>query len=210
MPPHHHLFWHPFGTSGYLAIFLVVAIESLGVPVPGETALLAGAAVAASGRLSLVVVIATAAMAAIAGGAMGYCVGSAGGAPFVERYGRIFGLTPERNKRMNDFFAHHGPEAVFFGRFVSILRTWASLLAGTARMPFLPFLFYTTLGAVAWAVLFGMLGYLFGHSLPVLEHRIGMVTICLVGVAIVIGLIYFLRRRRTRRQIAGTDGNESA
>jgi membrane protein DedA with SNARE-associated domain len=204
---HHHLLPHPFGTRGYLAIFLVVAIESLGVPLPGETALLAGAALAASGRLSLIGVMAAAAAGALVGGGAGYTIGRVGGAPFLERYGRFLRLTPERLQRMHDFFARHGPEAVFFGRFIALLRTWAAILAGTARMPLGAFLLYTSLGAVVWSALFGLIGYYFGRSLPTLEHNMGIATLCLLCVVVVAGAIYLFRERWKQRRTVNSTGN---
>ncbi len=204
---HHHLLPHPFGTRGYLAIFVVVAIESLGIPLPGETALLAGAALAATGRLSLVGVMAAAAAGALVGGGAGYTIGWVGGAPFLARYGRYVRLTPERLQRIHDFFAKHGPEAVFFGRFIALFRTWAAILAGTARMPIGAFLLYTALGAVIWAALFGMVGYYFGRSLPALERNLGIATLCLFGVCLVAGATYWFRERRKRQRAAGSAGN---
>jgi membrane protein DedA with SNARE-associated domain len=201
---HHHLLPHPFGTTGYLAIILVVAIESLGIPLPGETALLAGAALAAAGRLSLVGVIVAAAGGAILGSAAGYTIGRIGGTPFVTRYGQRLGLTPARLARMNDFFARHGPEAVFFGRFIAFLRTWAAILAGTAEMPIGVFAFYATLGAIVWSVLFGLVGYFFGRVLPAVEHEVRIVTLCLLGVVVVGWGIYYIRKRMKRGPAAAS------
>ena len=199
-----HLFPQSLGLSAYLAIFLVVAVENLGVPFPGETALLAGAALASQGKLAIIGVILSAAAGAIAGSACGYAIGFAGGAPAIERYGARFGLTQERLHRMNDFFSRHGTKAVFFGRFIAILRTWAALLAGTARMPLAPFMIYTTLGAVVWAGLFGALGYVFGRSLPALEHDITLATLCLLGAVIVFGGIYLIGHRALRSRSTPT------
>ena len=204
---HHHLLPHPFGTRGYLAILIVIAIENLGLPLPGETALLAGAALAASGRLSLIGVMAAAAAGALVGGGGGYTLGRVGGAPFLARYGRFLRVTPERLQRMHDFFARHGPEAVFFGRFIAFLRAWTAILAGTAQMPLAPFLLYTSLGAVVWAAVFGLVGYYFGRSLPALEHNMGIATLCLLGVVLVAGAIYLVRDRMKRQRTVGTTGN---
>jgi membrane protein DedA with SNARE-associated domain len=196
--PHHHLLPHPFGATGYLAIFLVVALENVGVPFPGETALLAGAALASSGRLNLAGVITAATLGAIVGGGWGYAVGRIGGLPLIERYGARFGLTRERLQHLSDFFARHGGKTVFFGRFVALLRAWAASLAGAAQMPVAQFFFYTTLGAIVWACAFGALGYTFGKNLPVLEHDIALATVCIVGVVVVALAAAFISHRITR------------
>lgn len=195
---HHHLLPHPFGATGYLAVFLVVALENVGVPFPGETALLAGAAIASSGRLSLVGVILAATLGAIAGAAWGYAFGRLGGLPLIERYGARFGLTRDRLQYLSDFFARHGGKTVFFGRFVALLRAWAASLAGAARMPIGLFFLYTTLGAAVWATAFGELGYTFGKNLPLLEHDIALATVCIVAVVILALAAFFISHRITR------------
>ncbi len=192
---------------GYLAVFFVVAIESVGVPFPGETALITGAALAASGRLSIVGVVIAAAAGAIIGGTAGYWIGRSGGSALVERYGRLVRMTPERLQRLHAFFDKYGAVAVFIGRFISVLRAWAAILAGTAQMAFATFSLYNTLGAIVWAAAFGALGYVFGRSLPALQHNLGLATVVLVGAAAVVGTIYYVTHRRHKD---GTSAARSA
>lgn len=181
---------------GYVAIFVVVAIECLGVPVPGETALISGAAFAAAGRLSIVGVIVSAAAGAIAGGTAGYWLGRRGGVALVERYGRALRVTPERMRTVHDFFDKHGAWAVFIGRFIALLRAWTAILAGTGRMDFATFTIYNSLGAIVWAGAFGTLGYLFGNSLPALRHNIGLAALGVAAIALVAVAAYYLRHRK--------------
>jgi membrane protein DedA with SNARE-associated domain len=153
---------------GYLIIFLLVGIESFGIPLPGETALVTAAAFAAGGRLNIALVILSAAAGAIIGDNAGYWVGRTGGIALVRRYGRRFGLDEAKLKRAQDFFERHGAKTIFIGRFIALLRSWAAALAGVARMPYGTFMFYNALGGVIWAAVFGGLGYIFGRNLPLL------------------------------------------
>lgn len=165
---------------GYTVVFLFVAIESLGIPLPGETVLVTAGALAALGHLSLWWVIATAAVGAILGDASGYWIGRSGGLALLKRYGSVIHFNDEKLSRVRAFFSRHGPKAVFLGRFIALLRTWAALLAGTAEMPYGVFTLYNVLGGVTWAALFGTLGYLFGRSLPLLERDIGQASLAVV------------------------------
>src|SRR5262245_44791559 len=164
---------HLLESYGYLALFLLVALEGLGIPLPGEAALLTAAAYAATGPLSIVAVIMVAAVGAVAGGAGGYWIGRTGGLALIRRYGRLWRLDEAKLDRARTFFGHHGGKAVFLGRFVALLRMWVALLAGVARMPYGWFVLYTVVGGVCWAAIFGTLGYVFGRNLPQLEHTVG-------------------------------------
>jgi membrane protein DedA with SNARE-associated domain/membrane-associated phospholipid phosphatase len=160
-------------TYGYLAVLLLVGLESLGIPLPGETALLTAAAYAAAGHLSIVGVIGAAATGAVLGDAGAYWIGRSGGLALVRRHGRLFRVDEAKLERAQQFFRRHGGKTVFFGRFVSLLRMLAALLAGVSRMPYGRFSLYNVTGGICWALLFGSLGYAFGRHLPQLEHAIG-------------------------------------
>ena len=167
-----------------------MGLESLGVPVPGETALLAAAAWAALGHLSITAVVAVAVAAAVLGDNGGYWIGRTGGVALVRRYGRVIHLNESYLERGHRFFERYGPRAIFFGRFIAVLRTWAAVLAGTTSMSYGTFTLYNALGAVCWAVLTGTLGYLFGHNLPQLERYLGRTSLAAVLVVIVLaGLV---------------------
>ena len=174
---------------GYAVVFLFVAIESLGIPLPGETVLVTAGALAALGHLSIWWVIATAAIGGIVGDAAGYWIGRLGGLALLKRYGSVIGFNDKKLARVHTFFEQHGPKTVFLGRFIALLRTWAALLAGTAEMRYGVFTFYNVLGGITWAALFGTLGYLFGQSLPLLERYIGQASLAAVLlVALVVAL----------------------
>src|SRR5712671_4689406 len=187
-------------SSGYVVLFVLVALESLGIPLPGETALLTAAAFAALGHLSIYAVVATAVAAAIIGDNGGYWIGRAGGIALVRRYGRFMHLNESHLARARRFFERHGPKTVFIGRFIALLRTWAAVLAGAARMPYGTFLLYNALGAVCWAVIVGALGYVFGRNLPQLERYMGQASLAgVLLVALVVGLAFGWRWFATNR-----------
>ena len=187
---------------GYAVVFLFVAIESLGIPLPGETVLVTAGALAALGHLSIWRVIAIAATGGIVGDAAGYWIGRLGGIALIKRYGRFVHFDEHKLERVRAFFNKHGSKAVFFGRFIALLRTWAALLAGTAEMPYRVFTLYNVLGGITWATLFGTLGYLFGRSLPLLERYIGQASLAVVLlVALVVALSLASRWFNANREL---------
>jgi len=191
-----HLLKHLIEQYGYAIVVALVLAEGVGVPLPGETALVTAAAFSAqSHRLSIVGVILASILGATSGGCGGYWIGKAGGLPFLERHGRRIGITKERIARARKFFTEHGPKAVFAARFIAILRMFAGVLAGVTDMPFWLFFLWNALGAIAWSLLFGILGYEFGNNLPWLEHVIGRTSLIALGVVIVVALVIWHRRR---------------
>lgn len=200
---------HLITTYGYVFLFLLVAIESFGVPLPGETALVTAAAYAAIGQLNIFGVIGAAATGAIVGDNAGYWLGRKGGIALVRRYGRHVGLSDAKLDRAHAFFERHGAKTVFIGRFVALLRSWAAALAGVACMPYRTFTLWNALGGVAWASLFGALGYAFGRNLPRLERYAGQVSLAIVLLA-ALGVFVFLTMRwfRENRERLGASVTE--
>ena len=177
---------------GYPAAGLGILIESAGIPFPGEALLLAAAAWAAARHHSIVLVILFGFLGATAGANLGYYLGFKGGRPFVERFGSIFRIRPEHIARSEMFFARHGDKAVLGARFVLGLRTWGSMLAGMARMPFWRFQLFSALGALGWAIVIGSAGYLLGNNLPLIEAIIrgigigGLTIVVLIAITLVV------------------------
>ena len=156
---------------GYLVVFLLVMIESIGVPVPGETALIVGALYAGStGKLEIWGVIAAAIAGAIIGDNIGFAIGRYGGAKFLLKHGHKIRLHEGRLKIGIWLFRRHGGKVVFWGRFVSILRTWAAFLAGANQMQWPRFLVFNAAGAIVWATAYGVAYYVFGDVAEQAEH----------------------------------------
>jgi membrane protein DedA with SNARE-associated domain len=150
--------------AGYPALFLLVMAESGGIPLPGETALLTAAILASQGKLQIEFVIAAAALAAIVGDNIGYLIARRFGRTLLERPGLF-----ERRRRQvleigDPFFARHGAKAVFFGRWILGLRTWASWLAGASGMSWRSFAVWNAAGGISWAATIGLIAYLVGST----------------------------------------------
>jgi membrane protein DedA with SNARE-associated domain len=182
----------------YPVLLLLVLLESLGVPLPGEIALVTAAAYASSGHISISIVIALAAIGAIVGGVLGYWIGIKGGLPLVTKYGGYIGVRESHIVRAHAFFERNGSKTILFGRFIAILRTWAAIIAGAAAMSFTTFVTYNTIGSIVWAIVFGLLGFYFGRDLPLLEKYISRASLggLIVGAA-GIAVFYLIKRRRS-------------
>ena len=187
-------------TYGYLAVFVFVGVESIGVPVPGETMLVTAAIYAGTtGRLSIFWVIVASAAGAIVGDNIGYLIGRTGGYRLLRRYGRYIRLEEDRLRLGQYLFHKHGPKVVFFGRFISVLRIFAAFLAGVNRMHWRLFLIFNAAGGIIWSTLYGVGAYRLGQQLLRLSGRIDLV-LAIIGVGVIIGAIVFLRRNEARLQ----------
>jgi membrane protein DedA with SNARE-associated domain len=169
----HHL--HDFVAHyGYWAVFVLVCLESAGIPLPGETALVSAAVFAAQGALDVRLVIACAAAAAILGDNAGYWVGREFGFPLIYKYGPAIRIDEGRLKVAQYLFLRHGGKIVFFGRFVAILRAFAAFLAGVNQLPWPRFLMFNALGGIVWASIFGLGGYFLGVAFEHYARPVGL------------------------------------
>jgi membrane protein DedA with SNARE-associated domain len=187
---------------GYPLLFVLVMSESSGVPIPGETALIASSVLASQGKLQIELVIAVAAAAAIVGDNIGYLIGRKGGRWLLERPGAFHRQRSEVLRVGEPFFEVHGPKAVFFGRFVLGLRVWASWLAGATRMHWRSFVFWNALGGITWACAIGLIAYFLGSSAGNAIEAFGLYGLAAFLLAIVGGLVMRHRHLRGRRAIA--------
>lgn len=181
---------------GYVILFGLVAAESTGIPVPGETALIAAAILGRRGGFEITAVIATAAAAAIIGDNVGYLIGRQKGRGLLEGKGPFREHRLKLLERGEPFFKRHGPKAVFLGRWVTGLRIAAAWLAGSSRMAWSLFLFWNALGGIAWALSIGLLAFFVG---PAVERFVKLFGVAALGVAALAALGVFLWRRRRRR-----------
>ena len=186
---------HEFvSANGYWAIALIVGLESMGIPLPGETILvLAAIYAAADPTLNIWVVIAVATIGSIMGDNAGYWIGRKYAYALLVRYGRYIGMSTARIKVGQYLFRQHGGKVVFLGRFVALLRILAAFLAGVNRMPWRQFLAANAAGAVLWASAFGAGGYFFGKLLFQLHHSLAVVVFA-VALAAFLGVGYLIHR----------------
>jgi len=189
---------HLLATYGYWAVFAFVGVESMGVPLPGEIMLVTAALYAGTThRLNLGLVIIAAEVGAILGDNLGFWIGRTGGYRLVRRYGRYIRLNQRRLKLGQYLFQKHGGTVVFFGRFVSVLRTWAAFLAGVNRMDWWRFLAFNVAGGALWATLYGVGSYALGEQIHRLSKAIAIV-VGAVAAILIIAVLVFLRRNEAR------------
>ncbi len=190
---------HVPASLGYGFLFLLVGMESAGAPLPGETALLTAAVLAAQGHLSLPLVIVVAAAAAIVGDNIGYLIGRSGLRRLLIRPGWFQRRRASLLEQGQTFFARNGSAAVFFGRWVTGLRVVVAWLAGAERMPWRRFAFWNALGGIAWATSVGLLAYWIGSTSSGIFSSIGVIGAVLAVVAVVGFVITRLARPRKRK-----------
>ena len=186
-----------FAQHGYLIMALLIGGESAGLPLPGETSLIAGAVEAQRGVLSLPWVMAVGALAAMVGDNLGYLAGSRAGRPALVRYGRFIHVREKEMLVLDYYFSHHGAKTVFLGRWVTILRVGAALFAGASGMRWRSFLLWNALGSVAWAVGVSLLGFFFAASVGAVKSIVGYFGIAAFVAAVVV--MFLVLRRISRR-----------
>lgn len=186
----------------YALLAALVGLESAGIPLPGETALLAAALLAHDGKLSIAVVITVAACAAIVGDNCGYLIGRQLGRRALQRPGPFADHRRRALERADGFFGRHGAKAVFLGRWITGLRVWASWFAGMTHLPWPTFLVYNALGGICWATSVGLAGYFAGHAAEKVVERVGIGA----AIAFVVGFAVALLVVRLRRRATSHDG----
>lgn len=191
------------GHLSYAAVGLAVGIESIGIPLPGETTLIAAAIYAgATHQLNIAAVVGVAAIGAIVGDNIGFFIGREFGFPLLIKYGRFIRMTEPRIKIGQYLFLRHGGKVVFFGRFVGILRTLAAFLAGANRLSWSRFLVANAAGGIVWAAGYGFGAYFFGAIIRRFRGPIGLALGALLLVAIVLGVVFLKRHERRLEEIA--------
>jgi len=183
---------------GSWVVGAVIFFESMGLPLPGESLLIAAALYAATtGDISIEHVIAASALGAVLGDNVGYLIGREMGPPVLARYGPRIGLTLDRQHLARFLFLRHGGKVVFFGRFVAFLRTFAAVLAGANHMPWGRFLVWNALGGVFWTCLYGFGTYMLGNQVHRLVGPVG-IAIGAVALVVVVLVVRFVHRNEKR------------
>jgi membrane protein DedA with SNARE-associated domain len=182
---------------GLVLLFLLVGLESMGIPLPGETALIAASVLASQGHYSIVWVIVIAAAGAIVGDNLGYWIGRKGGRALLRKIPYLRDYFPRILPQAERFFQRHGAKAVFFGRFISILRITAAWLAGISHMPWWRFLFWNAAGGIIWAAGFGIVAYYSGRAAAEAINHYGLYAgIALVALIVVAVAVVHVARKR--------------
>jgi membrane protein DedA with SNARE-associated domain len=189
--------------QGLPLLFVVVMIESFGIPLPGETALIAFGVLASQGNYSIVWVIALAAAGAIVGDNLGYwLLGRLGGRALFRRWRWLARYSERILPVAERLMQRHGGKTVFFGRFVTVLRYTAAWVAGLGRMPWWRFLFWNAAGGIAWATLVGLVSYYAGQTAADAIQRYGIFAAAAIAAAVVIGFIaVHLARKRLEERL---------
>jgi membrane protein DedA with SNARE-associated domain len=178
---------------GYWALAFLVALESMGIPLPGETVLIMASIHAGNRGGNIGAVIAAAATGAIIGDNLGYVLGRQLGFRFLLRYRQRLGFSDARIKLGQYLFMRHGAKVVFFGRFVAILRCLAAFLAGVNQMPWPRFLVANAAGAVVWASIIGLGAFLFGRAFHQIAGPVSLAGFFLATIAVIWGFVYVSR-----------------
>ena len=192
----------PLQHFGVWAIALLIMLEDFGIPVPGETILIAGAVYAGAGRLNVVLVGLVAFIAAIAGDNIGFAIGHFGGRALALRWGKYVFLTEERLDKAENFFDRRGAIVITFARFVEGLRQANGIIAGITGMHWLRFLIFNAIGAALWVGTWVSIGYFAGNHITTIYHYITLYSYyVLIALAILLAgyIAWRLRRRRRRR-----------
>lgn len=202
---------------GYAAIFVLMLLESACIPIPSEVTMLFGgaltsAAFAGSGNeLSLIWVIVAGVSGNLVGSWLAYGVGVAGGRPMIDRYGRYLLIRPHEVDRAHTFFERRGDATVFVARLLPVVRTFISLPAGIAEMPFWKFTLFTTLGCIPFVTALAFLGHAAGENWPTVERFLAPFSWLIAGILVVLGSVYVARRwRQVRAEYAAIDAQREA
>ncbi|WP_013322382.1 DedA family protein [Gloeothece verrucosa] len=188
---------------GYWAVFIGIALENTGIPLPGETITIVGGFLAGSGELNYWIVLASTIAGAVLGDNFGYWIGRTGGWPLLLRIGKFFKISEKQLEEARRQFSKNAASAVFLGRFVTLLRIFAGPMAGIAQMRYSHFLLCNFAGAALWAVTIITLSFFLGRIIPLAQvvHLIaefGFLTLLVVLVGIIIALWWESRKPKLK------------
>lgn len=198
--------------NGYLAVFVLMLLDTACIPIPSEIVLTFGGAMASStftsaalgseeAHLSLAVIILASLTGSLLGSWLAYWIGYAGGRPLIDKWGRYLLFRPHEVDRAHEWFERHGEALVFFGRVIPLLRAFVSLPAGIARMNFGKFTLYTILGIVPWTIGLTWAGYALGERWATVERWMAPLSI-VAGVVMLAGLVWWIRKRLGQNKAA--------
>jgi membrane protein DedA with SNARE-associated domain len=189
----------PLAHFGLWAVLALVLVEDFGIPVPGETVLIAAAIYAGSGRLNVVAVGLVGFAAAVVGDNIGYAIGRFGGRALIDRYGKYIFLTPERLEKTEVFFERHGTKIIIVARFIEGLRQANGIIAGITGMHWLKFVLANALGAALWVGTWVSIGYFAGQHITTIYNDVSRYSLYVAIAAVLLIAVWILQRVRKRR-----------
>jgi membrane protein DedA with SNARE-associated domain len=184
------------GSAGVVAVFLLMTLESACIPIPSEAIMLFAGFSVSKGELTLFGIVAAGVLGNLAGSWIAYAVGYYGRLDLLEK-NKLIHISPKHLKWADDWFARYGSWTVFFSRMLPIIRTFISLPAGVARMPFWRFTLFTVAGSIPWVLALALIGEAVGDNWEDWRHKLGYLDYVVVA-AIVAGIVYLVVRRRRR------------
>jgi membrane protein DedA with SNARE-associated domain len=184
------------GSAGLAAVFLLMTLESACIPIPSEAIMLFAGFSASKGELTLFGIVAAGVLGNLAGSWIAYAVGYYGRLDLLEK-NRLIHISPKQLKWADDWFARYGSATVFFSRMLPIIRTFISLPAGVAKMPFWRFSLFTVAGSIPWVLALALIGESVGSNWEDWRHKLGYLDYVILA-AIVVGVIYLFVKRRRR------------
>lgn len=181
---------------GYLAVGGLLLLENFGLPVPGETVLIAASVFAGLGKLNIIVVVLLAVACSVLGDNLGFALGRYGGHPLIEKYGKYIFLTKKRIAKTENFYHHHGTKIVLVARFVDGLRQANGIIAGITDMKWQRFLLFNALGAALWVLTWSLIGYFgAGHVATLLRYQLYLSIVVIAG-----AILYFFYKRYKKKK----------
>jgi membrane protein DedA with SNARE-associated domain len=195
------------GSTGLPAVFLLMALESACIPIPSEAIMLFAGFAVSKGELTLVGVVAAGVLGNLVGSWIAYGVGYYGRLDLLEK-NRLVHVSPKRLQWADDWFERYGGATVFFSRMLPIVRTFISLPAGVAKMPFWRFTLYTLAGCIPWVLMLAIVGEKVGDNWEDWRHKLGYLDYLVVA-AILVGIVYLIVKRRRGGGVSSTDAVEA-
>ncbi|MDD2807866.1 MAG: DedA family protein [Patescibacteria group bacterium] len=188
------------GFFGYGGIFILMLLESCGVPIPSEVTLPFGGFLVAAGTMSFWLVVAAGTLGNLLGSLLAYWIGSRGGRPLIEKYGRYMLISKHDLDLADDWFKRYGNWTVFFGRLLPVIRTYISFPAGVAKMDVKKFSLYTVLGVLPWSILFTWLGVKLGDRWETIREQLHNFDLLIALVVVLLLAAYVWRHLKHREK----------
>jgi membrane protein DedA with SNARE-associated domain len=195
------------GSAGELGVFLLMVLESACIPIPSEAIMLFAGFSVSKGELTLFGIVAAGVLGNLVGSWIAYAVGYYGRLDLLEK-NKLIHISPKHLKWADDWFARYGAATVFFSRMLPIIRTFISLPAGVAKMPFWRFSAYTLLGSIPWVLMLAIVGEKVGDNWEDWRHKLGYLDYVVLA-AIVVGVVYLVMKRRRKGGIEGKEAIEA-